>query len=45
MCPLVKELRSRQEIRTIVCVTGQHRQMLDQVLEALMWCLSMIYQL
>ena len=34
MCPLVKELRSRQEIRTIVCVTGQHRQMLDQVLEA-----------
>ena len=34
MCPLVKELRSRQEIKTVVCVTGQHRQMLDQVLEA-----------
>lgn len=34
MCPLVKELKSRKEIRTIVCVTGQHRQMLDQVLGA-----------
>lgn len=32
MCPLVNELRSRQNIKTIVCVTGQHRQMLDQVL-------------
>ncbi len=33
MCPLVKELKSRNSINTIVCVTGQHRQMLDQVLE------------
>ena len=34
MCPLVNELKGRKEIETIVCVTGQHRQMLDQVLEA-----------
>ncbi|MGN8963367.1 non-hydrolyzing UDP-N-acetylglucosamine 2-epimerase [Bariatricus sp. HCP28S3_D3] len=34
MCPLVNELKSRSSIQTIVCVTGQHRQMLDQVLEA-----------
>ena len=34
MCPLVNELKSRKGIETIVCVTGQHRQMLDQVLEA-----------
>lgn len=34
MCPLVNELKSRKEIQTILCVTGQHRQMLDQVLEA-----------
>ncbi|HBC9087577.1 non-hydrolyzing UDP-N-acetylglucosamine 2-epimerase [Citrobacter koseri] len=34
MCPLVKELKSRSKINTIVCVTGQHRQMLDQVLTA-----------
>ncbi|MGN1000553.1 MAG: non-hydrolyzing UDP-N-acetylglucosamine 2-epimerase [Bacilli bacterium] len=34
MCPLVKELKTRKNIETIVCVTGQHRQMLDQVLEA-----------
>lgn len=33
MCPLVKELKSRSNVQTIVCVTGQHRQMLDQVLE------------
>ena len=33
MCPLVNELRKRKTIQTIVCVTGQHRQMLDQVLE------------
>ncbi len=32
MCPLVKELRNRTGIETVVCVTGQHRQMLDQVL-------------
>ncbi len=34
MCPLVNELKSRKGIETVVCVTGQHRQMLDQVLEA-----------
>ena len=34
MCPLVNELKSREEIHTVVCVTGQHRQMLDQVLQA-----------
>lgn len=33
MCPLVNELKSRKNIVTKVCVTGQHRQMLDQVLE------------
>lgn len=33
MCPLVKELKTRRNIETIVCVSGQHRQMLDQVLE------------
>ena len=33
MCPLVNELKSRENIITKVCVTGQHRQMLDQVLE------------
>lgn len=33
MCPLVLELRSRPEVESIVCVTGQHREMLDQVLE------------
>ncbi len=33
MCPLVNELKTRKNIKTIVCVTGQHRQMLDQVLE------------
>lgn len=34
MCPLVKELREHEEFETIVCVTGQHREMLQQVLEA-----------
>ncbi|UUM12849.1 UDP-N-acetylglucosamine 2-epimerase (non-hydrolyzing) [Clostridiaceae bacterium HFYG-1003] len=33
MCPIVKELKKRSSIETIVCVTGQHRQMLDQVLD------------
>ena len=33
MCPLVNELKTRENVETIVCVTGQHRQMLDQVLE------------
>lgn len=34
MCPLVNELKTRKNLQTIVCVTGQHRQMLDQVLDA-----------
>ena len=34
MCPLVKELKTRESIKTIVCVSGQHRQMLDHVLDA-----------
>ena len=34
MCPLVKEFQKREdEFETIVCVTGQHREMLDQVLK------------
>lgn len=33
MCPLVNELKTRECIKTAVCVTGQHRQMLDQVLD------------
>lgn len=33
MCPLVMELKRRKDIQTIVCVTGQHRQMLDSVME------------
>ena len=34
MCPLVNELKKRDGIKTVVCVTGQPRQMLDQVLDA-----------
>jgi len=34
MCPLVNELKKRKEAQTIVCVTGQHREMLTQVLKA-----------
>lgn len=34
MCPLVNELKKRDSIQTLVCVTGQHRQMLDRVLAA-----------
>lgn len=33
MCPLINELKKRRSIEIIVCVTGQHRQMLDQVLK------------
>ena len=33
MCPLVKELQKCPDIESIVCLTGQHRQMLDQVTE------------
>lgn len=34
MCPLVNELKTRKNLKIVVCVTGQHRQMLDQVLKA-----------
>lgn len=34
MCPLVNEMKTRKRIKTLVCVTAQHRQMLDQVLAA-----------
>lgn len=33
MCPLVQELKTRNNVETIVCVTGQHKEMLNQVLE------------
>lgn len=33
MAPLIKELKSREEIETVVCVTAQHRELLDQVLD------------
>ena len=33
MAPLVKELEKREEIESIVCITAQHRQMLDQVMD------------
>ena len=32
MCPLVNELKSRKNTKTCVCVTAQHREMLDSVL-------------
>ena len=34
MAPVVKELEARSDIESVVCVTAQHRGMLDQVLEA-----------
>ena len=34
MCPLVNELKKHENLKMTVCVTGQHRQMLDQVLQA-----------
>ena len=33
MCPLIKELKRRKNLDIKVCVTGQHRQMLDQVMD------------
>ena len=33
MCPLVNELKKRQDITTVVCISGQHREMLREVLE------------
>ena len=34
MCPVIHALKTEEEFQTVVCVTGQHRQMLDQVLKA-----------
>ena len=34
MCPLVNELKSRPEFTTVVCTTGQHKSMLEQVMRA-----------
>lgn len=34
MCPLVLELKKRTEIQCVVCLTGQHREMLEQVMDA-----------
>lgn len=33
MCPLVNELKSRKELETKVCITGQHREMLENVMK------------
>ena len=33
MCPLVKELEKHEEIESVVCLTGQHREMLQQVID------------
>lgn len=33
MCPLVKELKKRRELKTVVCISGQHREMLKEVLD------------
>ena len=43
MCPLVEELKTRKTMKTVVCVTGQHRQLLDQVLDA--FCVAPDYDL
>ena len=34
MCPLVLELKKHKEIQTVVCLTGQHKEMLKQVMDA-----------
>ena len=34
MCPLALELKKRDNVQTVICVTGQHRGMLQQVLDA-----------
>lgn len=33
MCPVVKEIKKKEGMECIVCVTGQHKEMLEQVLE------------
>lgn len=34
LCPLINEIKKRKQLQVVVCVTAQHRQMLDQVLDA-----------
>lgn len=43
MCPVAKELKTRKGIQTVICVTGQHRNMLDSVLES--FCVTPDYDL
>ncbi|WP_148410510.1 non-hydrolyzing UDP-N-acetylglucosamine 2-epimerase [Murimonas intestini] len=43
MCPLIKELKKRKNLQSIVCVTGQHKQMLNQVLQT--FCIEPDYNL
>ena len=33
MCPVIRELKKRKNFQTVVCVTGQHQQMLDQCMK------------
>ena len=35
LCPLINEIKKRKQLQVVVCVTAQHRQMLEQVLDAL----------
>lgn len=42
MCPLILEMDNHPEIESIVCLTGQHREMLDQVMQILALKHSMI---
>ena len=45
MCPLVNELKARkEEFETVVTVTGQHREMLDQVLRVFGWLPTTIWR-
>ena len=34
LCPLINEIKKRKQLQVVVCVTAQHRHMLDQVLDA-----------
>lgn len=33
MCPLIKEMDKHEEIQNVVCLTGQHKEMLQQVID------------
>ena len=43
MCSLVNELKKREKIETIVCVTGQHRRCWIRYCKLLVLCLTMIF--